>query len=256
MNRTIKQLIYGSLYLVILGLLGWGIYGLVKPTASCFDQKLNQDEEEVDCGGASCIVCAILHLKPIEVKPLILFPVGDQMTTLLEFRNANATYGASSFAYTVTLYDAQGTILASRRNTSFIYPTEIKYLFGSGYGVDSQKVAKGVVMIEPETMEWKPLNEFSLPRVIRRSIVVEKDPIKNDAIIRGTLVNDNSFLIPRATIVGIASDAFGLPLGASQTVIQNVAPQEEAAFRIVIPDAGREELLPDDVELYVEVFRN
>jgi len=254
MNRSIKQLIYGTLYLVILGALGWGIYGIAKPTASCFDNKLNQDEQEVDCGGKSCIVCAIRHLKPLQAAPLNLFRVGDQLTALLEFRNPNSTYGASSFSYTITLYDSQGTVLGTQQKTSFIYPTEIKNVFATDFGVSAASVARGESVIDASSIAWRPLNDFPLPRAIVRSTTVETDSVKHEAVVRGILVNDNSFVMSRATIVAIASDAFHFFVGTSQTLLQAITPQEERPFRIVIPGI-QEPLRTEQVKLYVEVVR-
>lgn len=255
MNRHIKQFIYGTLYLVILGFIGWGIYAGAKPTPTCFDSKQNQGEEEIDCGGLSCLSCAIKKLRPILARPVTLFHVRDTRTAILEFQNPNATYGASEFRYTLTITGASGEAVRTIEKTSFIYPTEIKYIFESDLGNNFPSSITAEAMIKPESIVWKPISEFPLPRMQTRSVRVMFDPAKGQAVVTGAISNENPFVVTRATIVGIALGAVGNPLAASKTLVQDVSPGEERAFRIVIPEIPLGTFSERDVKLFVEAAR-
>ena len=51
MSRLSKKFLYGFIYLTILGLIGGGVYlkFFGPDPATCTDQILNQEEEEIDC---------------------------------------------------------------------------------------------------------------------------------------------------------------------------------------------------------------
>lgn len=254
MNRTIKQLIYGGLYLVIIVLIGWGAYVAVKPAPTCTDGKLNQRETEIDCGGP-CESCEIRRLKPLEALPGIFFDVEGALTALYEFRNPNTTYGASQFFYTVTLYGASGETLEEFSRNSFIYPGEIKYIFETGYRTLPQEVDRIQVVIDPVRIAWEPLTVFPLPRTQVRNVQVVFDSVMREAVLTGTLTNTNSYPASRVTVVGSVRSSLGVPAAASRTIIQDVLPQEERSFRIVIPAVPFSEVSREDVALYVEVIR-
>lgn len=255
MNRHIKQLIYGTLYLVILGLIGWGIYAGVRPAPTCFDNKLNQHEEEIDCGGPACLSCAIKKLRPILVRPVTRFRVGDAATALLEFQNPNAAYGASEFRYTLTAYGTSGEVVKTTQKNSFIYPTEIKYIFESDLGVDTARSGNIEAMIDPASIVWKSVTEFPLPRMQVRGVRVEFDKAKGQAVVTGTVLNDNSFVVRRANLVAVVLGTLGNPLAASKTLANDIAPGAEDSFRIVIPEIPLDAVTERDVKISVEVAR-
>ena len=250
MNRTIKQLIYGSLYLVILGLLGWGIYGLVKPTASCFDQKLNQDEEEVDCGGSNCQSCAIKRLKPIQTSPVQLFPIDEHILSLsFELINPNAAYGAE-FTYDIVFDGAQGSESPTVTKRSFIYPAEVKTVVEAGIALPAALPAGASVSLRD--LSWRPLAEFSAPRVVVRDVRVEVDGAAHEAAITGVVANQSSRFLPRVVLNAVISDGSGVAIGVSRTLVQDLAPSQERFFKIVVPAIYAAQISPDAVAFFIE----
>src|SRR3989338_8509165 len=123
--RLGKQLFYGGVFLGIVFVVVAGAYFLkFREAPSCFDNKLNQDEEEVDCGGP-CESCAVKHLQPIIASAEVI-PIGDSLNIVIRFTNPNIFYGSPEFTYTLVLKDAAGNAAYSATKTGFIYPAEVQ----------------------------------------------------------------------------------------------------------------------------------
>ena len=193
-SRFLKQLIYGAFYLVIIFGLGYGIYASVlQGPASCFDNRENQGEEEVDCGGP-CPSCELKRLKPIQVSPVAIFDIGNgQLSALVELRNPNVSYGANRFSYKLSFYNAAGSEVSSVVKDSFIYPGEIKYIVEAGLNINPREVSRAEARLT--NFSWKSIQEFSLPKAQTRAIKVEIKQGETKAVVSGIDVNKNYFSI-------------------------------------------------------------
>lgn len=220
MTRRNKQIAYGSFYIVFLFAVVYGIYTVtLKPPASCFDNKLNQDETEADCGGQFCESCDIRRLLPIESSVLGILPAGSDSTAtaLIEFKNLNSTYGATSFKYHIGDYEG----------TSFIYPSEVKQLAIVNLPSDSDAITKQVVTISD--VKWLMSESLSIPRIQISRVNLD------NGIITGNLKNVGSFPILNATVNGFVQMSDKKIVGAGRTLIRDLAPSEERSFQIVVP---------------------
>ena len=115
--RTMKQAIYGSIYLALFLLFAtWFYFLVVKPAPSCFDKKQNQNEEGVDCGGVCSRICLPANLQPISLVDRVqtFFPVTNKVTLLARIKNPNSTHGAN-ISYTLILYDDQDQVKHFKR---------------------------------------------------------------------------------------------------------------------------------------------
>ena len=68
-TRFVKQLLFGGIFLAIIGGIGWWFFRLAVPAPSCTDGIQNGQEEGLDCGtvcGKSC---------PAPVQSLTVAPV-------------------------------------------------------------------------------------------------------------------------------------------------------------------------------------
>ena len=78
MKRTLKQLLYGFFYLVILLAVVLGAYLLFfQKSSSCFDNIKNQEAVGIDCGG-SCIECDLKNVKELIIQPANIFDNGNR----------------------------------------------------------------------------------------------------------------------------------------------------------------------------------
>lgn len=253
MTRVLKQILYGLFYLVIFSGLTAGVYfAFLRPAASCFDNKLNQNEEEVDCGGP-CADCALRRLKPVRVLPVQFFG-GDSLTTvLLQFQNPNLNYGADRLDFEARLLDRAGSVIRSIADRTFIYPGEIKTIVLPGVETPFFAVTRGEVSLA--NISWKKAEEFSRPSVDTREI--KTVPEGAGIAITGVVQNKNLFALNRAVISAIISNKNGLLVNASKTFVADLAPREERFFKIFVPVARDEQsdIDPSRTSVYVEVSR-
>ncbi|HEY4523623.1 MAG TPA: hypothetical protein VJK04_01990 [Candidatus Paceibacterota bacterium] len=232
MNRLLKQLFYGLFYLVLLFAIGLGVYFLaLKPAPTCFDNKLNQGEEEVDCGGP-CPSCELKRLEPLKISPVIILESGeDLITAIFEIRNPNRNYGSDKFTYVLNIYDSAGNNLASFSEESFIYASQIKTVVEPGLKIKFAKIARSEVLVAD--LSWRPRTEFSLPKIQTREIKVNRE--KTGVTVMGVLVNENAFRLPQVGISAVVYDGIGLENGGSKTFARDVEAFEERFFKIFIP---------------------
>jgi hypothetical protein len=230
MPRVLKQLFYGLFYFAILALMAGGVYWWLAPAPSCFDNKLNQSEEDVDCGGP-CLSCEVKRLRAIKALPLQLFGLNGRTTILLELQNPNLNYGAHQFNYEIGLYDPAGNLLRSIKDASFIYPGEIKTIVIPALEIDPRLVGRGEVKISNPL--WEPIVKFAKPIVETREIVTRVEG--PGVAVQGVVRNGNPFALARLNISAVVINKNGLLVNASKTFVADLKPFEERFFKISIP---------------------
>lgn len=221
MSRFAKQLIYGSFYLAIILAIIWGLYRLAVPAPTCTDGIQNQSEEGVDCGavcGKSC---------PVSVLPLTI-PLSqvinydnDGSDVIVRIENPNAIYGASLVPYILTVKDASGGVLATRRGTTFANPLEPHYLVfpliglsGTPVEADLQLDATGVQWAALATQEGTGV-EFA----VRQDQLIPSD---SSLRYRADVVNNSKFDFDKVEVAVLLYDQAGNVVGAGSTVLSTL----------------------------------
>ena len=120
-QRLTKQIVIGTVYLVLLlvvGLLLWSIRG---PEGTCSDGIKNQNEEDVDCGG-SCASCLVI---PEDVRLLEVSVLAESGLNTVAFtlENANPQWGLLALPYTVTIVLGEETVVKMQGN-AYLLPLE------------------------------------------------------------------------------------------------------------------------------------
>lgn len=252
-SRFLKQLIYGIFYLAVIFGIGYLIYeAVLRGPATCFDNRQNQGETGVDCGGP-CLDCGLKNLEPIRVSPVSIFSIGGRLSVLFELQNPNVRFGANEFAYTIKFFGAGNTLASSLTRNSFIYPGEIKYIVEAGLDIDPSGVSRAEA--ELANFFWKPLQEFSLPKTQARDLKTELDQEGNKATISGVIVNQNSFHLSRVVANAIILNSFGARIGVSKTLIEDIAPFAEKSFTIVALGFNVDDVDAGATRIYLEARR-
>lgn len=222
-SRLAKQIFYAAGYLSALFLMIFIVYLIwFKPGPTCFDNRQNQDEIGVDCGG-SCQACEIKTLILPEVSWLKYFPADNQTVIAAEIKNSNLNYAADSFSYTVDIYDNSGAKIKSLMKNSFIYAGEIKYLV-EPIEIDSKKIKE--ILISFSNINWKLNEEFKKPLVQLRELKTESTAVS------GFLTNNNAFRLSKIRIFGFLYNQYGILISASKTELEDISAFEEKFFKI------------------------
>jgi hypothetical protein len=133
-----KRVLYISVLVLLALAVIVGVYFIYKPIPSCSDQKQNQDEVGVDCGGVCTLAC------PNQVMPLTvlwsrIFKVQNgiyDFTALIE--NKNRDLGVRSLPYTIKIFDKNNLFITERTGETFINPNDKFVIFESGIDLKSR----------------------------------------------------------------------------------------------------------------------
>jgi hypothetical protein len=232
-SRLAKQLIYGGIFFAILFLLVIGVYfRSFRPAPSCFDSKLNQEEEAVDCGGP-CISCAIRNLERLNATAELV-PVGETVSVVIRFNNPNIFYGAQRFIYTLKLEDINSQELTSITRESFIYPGQFdKTIIEANLPIDLTNIGfdPSIVVSNPE---WSSAQEFDQPETSLRQKAVILGETGDKVEVSGVIVNRNAFTLSQVDVGALLYSGKRI-VGASKTLLQNIDPFSERFFKIIVP---------------------
>jgi hypothetical protein len=240
-RRLIKQTIYGLLYLLIITGIGYLFYIIaLKPAPSCFDNKQNQEEEEIDCGGP-CQTCATRYLDDIQAQRALLIdsPIDGESILIFQIENPNAHFGAESLNYKVSLYPdkVDGTpVLLQFQADSYVYPAELKTVIYLGVGADSEDVRR--IDIDIVDVQWLPREEYSRPETIVRSVETElrdEGSLRPKLAIIGVVRNENAYDLSSVDLSVQISGAFGRVSIASKASIGAIEGFSDKDFEIIIP---------------------
>lgn len=148
-----RQLLYFLLTLgVVLLIAAYPLFSFVYQPPTCYDNKQNQDEVGVDCGG-SCPGLCETQVAPLHVAWQDAFPVGGGVYDLAALvENSNADAGIEHLYYTIRAYDSSGGVLAERHSATFANPSESFVIFEPSVKM-SETPAR--VEITFDTPTWK-----------------------------------------------------------------------------------------------------
>lgn len=225
-SRLAKQIFYAAGYLSALFLTVFIIYLIwFKPAPTCFDNRQNQNETGVDCGG-SCPACEIKTLALPEVSWSKYFPADSQTVIAAEIKNSNLNYAADYFSYTIDIYDNGGVKIKSLMKNSFIYAGEIKYLI-EPVEINFKNIKE--IKISFSNINWKLNEEFKKPITQLREIKTESTAVS------GFLTNNNAFRLSKIRIFGFLYNQYGMLISVSKTELENIPAFEEKFFKINFP---------------------
>jgi len=250
-RRLIKQIIYGLGFLAVVFLILLIIYFIwLKPSPTCFDGRKNGGEEGIDCGGP-CQSCEIQTLKPIQISWIKNFPVGKSTIIAAEIKNPNLNWGAENFSYTFHIYDIYDNEIYTLTKKSFIYSGEVKFLVEPGVNIKTTEI--GNIVFSTADLSWKSKAEFPQPDAQIRGLKTESGaPIK----ISGLFLNNNSYGLSRANIIGFIYNKKGDLISASKTELGKISAFEEKPFQITFPPNIALEIIDASrTKIYAEALR-
>lgn len=255
MKRFLKQLIYGTGFLVVLGALTFGFYVMyMKQPESCFDNKQNQGEEGIDCGGPCEQFCVSSGTMPVELlgAPRVFY-VGGGSSILTQVQNPNSALALEKFDYEFVLKGEDGAVLWAVPGSSFIYAQEVKYLFVPNAGVPAAEVAS--VDFKFKNPEWIPADEFVKPAIREQNFRTEIEG--KNLVVSGVIMNEHSRSVKNVSVIAVfyGKESVGSPsLGASQTVIDNIAVGESKPFTVRYPNDA--DIVPEKTRVFVFALRS
>ncbi len=185
-----------------------------KPT--CFDNKQNQNELGIDCGG-SCKPCLG------EVKNLIVvwskaFKLENgKYDAAAIVKNPNLFVGIHALKYKFKLYDSDNVLVAVRDGETFINPGEDYVIFQANIDVGERIPVRAFVEFE-KNPKWERIEKE------KPQIVVSKKDFTNEPFPRLIIEISNKSFDPvkNLSIAAVLFDEEGNAIGASATSVESV----------------------------------
>lgn len=232
MKRILKQFLYGSIFIVIILVVVWGVYAVfLKSAPTCFDKIQNQGETGVDCGGP-CVSCEINHLEKIRVKSTNLFKSEDGIGVVVSIQNPNVNWGANNFNYNIKIKNGLGEIVDEINGKTFIYAGEFKYLIIPVTDVKSSDAVSVVFSISNIT--WKNKKDFKKPDLVILDTRITKD--EGDYLkVSGKIENRDEQDYSSVYVSAILYSYSGNLLAASKTKINLIKKFNSTSFSIIFP---------------------
>ena len=128
---------------------------------------------------------------------------------------------------------------------SYIYPGEVKYIAAPNLKISPSSAAQAT--FEIDNPEWILGENLSKPDVTiqNQQSVLEGNEVK----VEGSLISHDAVTVKSAEIIAIFYDQFNLPIGVSQTKIENIEPNATRSF--VIKHTALGSILTDKTQVFV-----
>ncbi len=226
-TRRAKQVIYGTLYLLIAFVVCAGIYFvLVLPFITT--------PTPVACTPSTCAPTSTAPIAASIVSTFVTGPGHD--TFLAQLQNADADYGAPLVNYELDFDDASGTVLQSIPGQTFIYPSQNKYIFLPNETIPAVYDHMALVVTGSEWLTSGTIGTdpgiapggFALQN-IQTSIA------STTVSVGGQLVNTGVASYEQVIVMVLFKDGVGNIIGVSQTELDNVSAGATNNFSVIYP---------------------
>ena len=191
---------------------------------TCFDQKQNQGELGVDCGGPCSVLCPALALDPI-VYWTRYFQVSPGNYNLVAYvENPNLGSYAVNVPYDFKAYDLAGTLILEKKNVVNIWANKKFAIFESGINTSQAKIAQVTFEFTGKPV-WKKNNLIFPDITVANPILSKESTVPR---LNATIQNNSFTAVSNLPVIAVLYDAEGNAVGVSRTVVdflQKGSPQ-------------------------------
>lgn len=227
MSRSAKKNLYGALYVLLFIALAWGVFRAAVPAPSCSDGILNQNEENIDCGG-TCVSCETVRPEPLRAGGVQVFGTAQERTVLLgRITNPNSAYAADGVSYAFAVKGRNGRVNETTpRKTVRVHASERLFLFESAIATPFSDVESAEIVFYDTV--WRPAAEVPPAALSVSGVALSGDA--GTVEVRGKVKNEGPFAARDVRIIAVLFDRSGNTLFASQTAMDTVAGGSEQEF--------------------------
>jgi hypothetical protein len=249
MNRVMKQIVIGGIFLILALLVAWPFYRASNPAPSCSDGVRNGTEEGLDCGAVCGVSCPEMQREAVVKNALLVTNSDGSSDGVVTVSNPNATHGVTRLALRVVALDAAGKELSQSTQITYVNPLSdrivvVPFARMSGVASLSATLAMGDSV-------WQPISASTPERValvVRGESLVHGDTSTQYTAV---VVNQSVFDVGNVDVVLLLQDSKGTVHAAASTTVRTLASGQERAFTIEFPFA-----VPADVVSRVAVSTN
>lgn len=249
--RIKRQLaVIGVFLAVILIPVFFSIY-LWFPTASCQDNRRNQGEEGIDCGGP-CASCALKNPQAVNVFWARFVSVREgSYDAVAEVKNPNIKLGAEEIEYEFQFFDDSDILVARRIGRSFLYPGETAHFVESNI-TTGRTISR--VLFAVRGVSWVFTDRIPPDVAVGdRKLVVSGE--KRETTVTATLLNRSLGDFKEVTVSALVFDQEENILAVSKTVEKDVRAGGERRIFFSWPGAVEQDNVFVALEPRVNILR-
>lgn len=214
-----RLVIFGIIFAVIALIVGGTYYAFAHKPPTCTDNKQNQDEEGVDCGGMCTYLCNESRSKPSVQFVRVLTPTPGRTDVIAYVDNPNHDTAATDLGYTVELYSPSNTVIAKKEGKIDLPPESTVPVYIPNFFSGSETVARAFLTFDSPEHYWFSFSDKrALPKVESIRYVDGDQPR-----ITATAFNRSAQTLRTVLFVVTVFDEKGNAIAASQTVVPVVA---------------------------------
>ncbi len=228
--RLKKQLIYGFIFLILLAIFITGLIFIFKPKPTCFDNKQNQGETGIDCGGP-CLPCELVNLNLIIEKPKLIIYSDNTLDIVAKIKNPSEKYGLKKFSYKFIIRG--DGVFAEIPGESFIFPLETKYLLVVNKKVPNFEIKSIDLNIDFNKNDWVE-TEKKETKVEMLNYQIDQNKLQVE------IINNDSLPYSNIEINFLLLDIFENIIATAKTKVDYLEPLERRMITLNLPPVGSE----------------
>ncbi len=217
-----RKLLYLSGLIIFLAIVvGIPAYLLWYQEPTCFDNKQNQSEQGIDCGGPCVKLCRATELDPV-VEWQQVFRVADGVYTAVAYiQNPNIQAEAINVPYTFIFYGADNKLITTKTGKAYLPAGKNFAIIETGIVLRGQVPTRTLFEFGND-FSWRVANKNKAMPIIQSQALSDaaKSPTLNAVIANPTFTD-----IKTIDIVAIIYDKQGNAFAASRTVVDNLDSQ-------------------------------
>lgn len=184
---------------------------------SCTDNRKNQDEERIDCGGTKCGPCLDENIqRPVTVYTRFFEVHPRTYDVVASVRNGNQIAGGT-LSYTVRLLNRDRRVVGIRSGTITLRPTSESIIFEPNIQIDDTEATGAELLIDG--VQWRKVDRVVIP-VNFSSQQYSEDPAPR---LSAVVTNQEVRALPGFRVVVLLEDNAGNVYAASETYVDGIA---------------------------------
>ena len=221
------------------------------PESTCFDNRKNQNETGVDCGGL-CLSCELTYPQPIKVFWARAVPVRENSYDVAaQIQNSNELVSSVDVEYEFTLYDDFGPLI-TRTGKTFLYAQERTLVIEQN--IETVRLATRTEFRISHVV-WQEKRDL-IPTIIaeRRVYSIAEDRGRKQGVVDITLFNKSPYDFAQADVQIAVLDKEGNLLGVNKIQVEHILSQSRLMLKAIWPQIFTGDVAIINIEPRVNIF--
>jgi hypothetical protein len=221
-----QKLISAILILLGAAVIAVVVIAVLYKAPSCSDNKQDQGEQGIDCGGPCPYLCVATERAPSVrfIRPVSPQPGRTDVIAYIDNLNPNATLQEAS--YTIQLYGPAQDVVASKTGIVSLPPDGTVPLFIPDFYLGNKPVTTAFLTIDPSSIKW--LRNSATP-ILPEPTDIQIQNTRTPKV-TAMLKNPTGQPIYNETVIATVFDARNNAIAASQTIVPILTPEGSASI--------------------------